>query len=116
MGLNEPCKRGDQVVGKVRESQESPVELLHLSDVASWLWWMPREEKEEGREESTKVRALPGTPVVTPAQNQLYGCWVLWLYGESMSPHCSSGIQTWKPLSPDEITSAAAAAAARWWY
>lgn len=65
------CKSGEEGLGKV--SQASPVELLRLPDVASWLCWMPEEEKEEGREERTKVRALPGAPMVTSTQNQLYG-------------------------------------------
>lgn len=99
-----------KVVGKVRENQKSPVELPDLSDMASWLWWMSQEEKEEGREESTEVWALPGTLIVTPMQNELYGSWGLCLCGKCLSPQCSSGVQTWKPVSPDKIT-----AAARWW-
>lgn len=57
----------------------------------------------------------PGT--TRGSRGHLYAKSALRLRRERMSPHCSSGIQTGKPFSPDEITSAAAAAAAaKWWY
>lgn len=118
MGLNEPCKSGDQIVGKARESQESPVELLRLSDVASWLWWMPWEEKEEGREENAKVPGTTWHSCCYPCAKSalwLLGVVTPWGMDEPPLQRWHSNLET--SLPPDEITSAAAAAAAaRWWY
>lgn len=36
MGLNKPCKSGDQVAGKVRESQESQVEWWSSCTFQTW--------------------------------------------------------------------------------
>lgn len=89
--------------------------LLLLSDMAPGFSECHKKIR-RGERRVPRSRHCLGPPLL-PMQNQLYDSTGLWLCGKCMRSHCNSGTETWKPLSPDKTTSAAAAAAvARWCY
>lgn len=91
MELNEPSTRGHQMVGKMREKQ-SPAPFRH--GFLALVNATKRYGGERGEYQDS------GIPIVTPTQNQLHDSWELQLHKKCMRSHCTSGIQTWKPLSP----------------
>lgn len=110
--LNKPCKHvwsGDPVVGKVREKR-------HWWSSSSFQTWPADYGKARGAKQEMGRREHWGLNATWyshchPKAISVLGFLGLWLLTECKSRFCSSGIQTWKTPSLDEITSAAAA---RW--